>query len=126
MTENTDGGTQSAAAAMAVDFWKLLRVTERALAALPEEKRKRIEAQLRFSASRLERHLADLDISLATFEGQAFGPELPAVAVNADEFEDADSLVVDSAVEPAVIIDGKVIQNARVMLKEGTANVSGN
>ena len=126
MTENTDGGAQSAAAAMAVDFWKLLRVTERALAALPEEKRKRIEAQLRFSASRLEGHLADLDISLATFEGQTFGPELPAVAVNADEFEGAESLIVESAVEPAVLIDGKVIQNARVMLKEDTANVSGN
>lgn len=126
MTENADGGAQSAAAAMAVDFWKLLRVTERALSAVPEEKRKRIEAQLRFSASRLEDHLSDLDISLATFEGQAFGPELPAVAVNADEFEDAESLIIESAVEPAVLIDGKVIKNARVMLKEGTANVSGN
>ena len=126
MSENTTNGAQSAAAGMAVDFWKLLRVIERALAALPEEKRKRIEAQLRFSASRLEGHLADLDISLATFEGQAFGPELPAVAVNADEFDDAGSLVVESAVEPAVILDGQVIQNARVMLREGTANVSGN
>ncbi len=126
MIENTEGGAHSSAAAMAVDFWKLLRVTERALTALPEEKRKRIEAQLRFSASRLNGHLSDLHISLPTFQGQAFGPELPAVAVNADEFKDAESLVVEFAVEPAILIDGKVVQNARVMLKEDTANVSGN
>lgn len=120
-----DGG--SAVAELAVDFWKLLRVSERTMAGLPEEKRTRVAAQLRFSASRLDAHLEALGVSLPSFEGQVFGPELPAVAVNAEDFDGSeDILVVESALEPAVILNGKVIQNARVMLKEHKADVSGN
>ncbi len=125
MINSDEQGRQDAAVTdMAVDFWKLLRVSERIMSALPEEKRKRIAAQVRFSAGRLESHLDVLGVSLPTFEGQVFGPELPAIAVNADEFEDVEILIVDSAVEPAVILNSKVIQNARVMLKEGNADVS--
>ena len=112
--------------AIAVDYWKLLRVVERIMAALPEEKRTRIAAQLRFSTGRLDSHLASLNMSLPTFEGQVFSAELPAMAINADEFAGADILIIDSAIDPAVILNGKVIQNARVMLKEREANVSGN
>jgi hypothetical protein len=111
---------------MAVDFWKLLRVSERILAGLPEERRTRLSAQIRFSAGRLSQHLEALDISLATFEGQKFGPELPAVAINADDIEGSGEPIIDSAVEPAVVWKGKVVQNARVILKGSEADVSGN
>lgn len=115
-----------AVAALAVDLWKLLKVSERMLKSLPEDKRKRTGAQLRFSASRLDKHLEALNMSLETFDGHVFGPELPAVAINADDFDSAENLVVESAVEPAVILRDKVIQNARVMLRERDADVSGN
>jgi hypothetical protein len=111
---------------MAVDFWKLLRVAERILVSLPEEKRTRLSAQIRFSAGRLSQHLEALDISLATFEGQKFGPELPAVAINADDIEEGEEPLVESAVEPAVIWKGRVVQNARVILKGSDVDVSGN
>ena len=117
---------EAASGELAVDYWKLLKTCERMVAGLPEEKRKRAGAQLRFSASRLENHLDALEIELSTFEGAAFGPELPAIAINTDEFESADNLIVESAVEPAVIIYGRVIQNARVMLKKRDTNVPGN
>jgi hypothetical protein len=111
---------------MAVDFWKLLKVSERILSSLPEERRTRLSAQIRFSAGRLSQHLEALDISLATFEGQKFGPELPAVAINADDIEGCEEPTVESAVEPAVIWKGRVIQNARVILKGSDVDVSGN
>lgn len=111
---------------LAVDFWKLLRVSERILASLPEERRTRLSAQIRFSAGRLSQHLDALEISLATFEGQKFGPELPAIAINADDIEDGQEPLIESAVEPAVIWKGRVIQNAKVVLKGSEADVSGN
>lgn len=114
------------ASQLALDFWKLLRTSERIMSGLPEDKRTRFAAQLRFSSSRFDSHLESLGLSLPTFEGQLFGAELPAVAVNADDFETAQNLVVESAVEPALIWNGKVIQNARVMLKESQGDVSGN
>ena len=116
----------SAAAELAVDYWKLLKVCERLVKSLPEDRRKRAGAQVRFSASRLENHLDVLGIELLTFEGVQFGPELPAIAVNADDFGNAENLLVESAIEPAVIMHGKVVQNAQVTLKESEVNESGN
>ena len=116
----------STAAKLAVDYWKLLKVCERLVKSLPEDRRKRAGAQVRFSASRLEIHLDALGIELLTFEGLQFGPELPAIAVNADDLGNAENLLVESAIEPAVIMHGKVVQNAQVTLKEGGINESGN
>jgi len=121
-----DERARVATSQMALDFWKLLRTSERLMAGLPEDRRTRMAAQLRFSTSRFEAHLDSLGLTMPTFEGQVFGPELPAVAVNADEFGPADDPIVDSAVEPALIWNGRVIQPARVMLKENQGNVSGN
>lgn len=126
MPEDNSSLSVSATTGMSVDFWKLLRVAERIMLSLPEDKQKRVSAQLRFSANRLESHLSELNISLPTFEGQVFGPELPAMAVNADEFEDVECLIVESAVEPAVILNGQVIETAKVMLKEVAQDVSRN
>ena len=69
----------STAAELAVDYWKLLKVCERMMKSLPEDRRKRAGAQVRFSATRLENHLDALGIELLTFEGAQFGPELPAI-----------------------------------------------
>lgn len=126
MNGGIDEEGRAAASQLALDYWKLLRTSERIISGLPEDKRTRFAAQLRFSSSRFDSHLEALGLSLPTFEGQPFGVELPAVAVNADDFETPQNLVVDSAVEPALICNGKVIQNARVMLKESQGDVSGN
>lgn len=113
------------AASLAVDYWKLLRTCERMISSLPLDKSTRLGAQARYSAGRLEQHLGDLGLQLLTYEGQPFGPELPAVAVNSEEIDGHEGLVIESAVEPAVISDGRVIQTARVIVKEGIADVSG-
>jgi hypothetical protein len=53
-----------------------------------------------------------------------FGPELPAIAINADDVEGDPEPIVESVVEPAVIWRGRVIQNAKVILKGSDADVS--
>ena len=94
----------STAADLAVDYWKLLKVCDRLMKELSEDRRKRIGAQVRFSANRLESHLDALGIELLTFEGLQFGPELPAIAVNANDFGIAETLLVESAIEPAGLL----------------------
>ncbi len=111
---------------MATDYWKLLRSCERVTENLPDERSERFAAQLRFSSGRLMQHLSVLDIELVTFEGQPFGPEIPAVAINHEEFPDAEALMVDKAIEPAIIYKGQVIHSARVTVKKAGDNVSRN
>lgn len=126
MNSKGDDVANLAAAELAVDYWKLLKVCERLVKATPEESRKRVGAQMRYSATRLESHLKNLGIELATFEGARFGPELPVIAINADDFANSENLLIESAVDPAVIMNDKVLQNARVMLRENDTNESGN
>lgn len=110
-------------AKLASDYWKLLRSCERVSESLPEGRSERFAAQLRFSSGRLAQHLAALEIELATFEGQPFGPQIPAVAINHEEFADADSLIVDKAIEPAIIYKGQVVHSARVAIKKADDHV---
>ncbi|USI79079.1 hypothetical protein [Sphingopyxis sp. USTB-05] len=111
---------------LAIDYWKLLRSCERISDNLSGDRSERFAAQVRFSSGRLAQHLSSLEVELATFEGQIFGPEIPAVAINHDEFDDAEPLVVDKAIEPAIICKGQVIHSARVAVKKAENNVSRN
>jgi hypothetical protein len=113
-------------AQFAIDYWKLLRSFERSLSELSEERARRLSAQQRYSAARLGQHCEALEMRLLDFEGLSFGPELPAIPINADEFSAGAALIVDCAVEPAVLIGGKVFSPARVMLIEGVSDVSRN
>lgn len=110
---------ESIFAAMATDYWKLLRSFERIAATAPPESANRLLAQARFAGSRLSGHLADAEMELAVFDGQEMTPAIPAVAINGDECSDYKRTIVASTVEPAIISGGKVIIQARVLAAEG-------
>lgn len=113
-------------AALAVEFWKLLRAFERAGERLPREQTARAAAQARFSASRLEGLLREAGLSLVHLDGREFEPSLPATAINIEDFEGAENLLVDMTVEPAVVQGMQVILMGKVLLKreEGAHDVS--
>lgn len=106
-------------AAMATDYWKLLRSFEKIAAAAPAGSANRLLAQARFAGSRLAGHLAGAGMELATFDGQEITPTIPVVAINADECGDYKRTVVASTVEPAIIAGGRVLLQARVVAAEG-------
>jgi hypothetical protein len=114
-------------AKMAVEYWKLLRAFDRAIERLPEEHRSKTAAQAKFSAGRLDALLRESGLNLATFEGKPFEANLPVAAVNIDDFESDDGLMVESTVEPAIVdADMQVLAMGKVILKKGVeANVSG-
>ncbi len=114
-------------ALMAIEFWKLIRSYERSLSLLPPEHQAKIQAQVRYSARRLETLLDDTDIRLVSFDGRVFEPNLPITAVNAEDFDNnTDNLVVDQTIEPAVMNNSTVIIMGKVVLAIGEENVSGN
>lgn len=106
-------------AAMATDYWKLLRSFEKVAAAAPADSTNRLMAQARFAGSRLAGHLADAGMELATFDGEEITPTIPVVAINADECGEYARTIVSSTVEPAIIAGGRVLLQARVVAAEG-------
>ena len=114
---------------LAVEYWKLLKAFERTIGRLPQEHVARTTAQLRFSAGRLDSLLKDGGLNLVTFDGQKFEANIPATALNVDDFTNGEILTIETTVEPAVVEDMNVLLLGKVVLKkieDGGCDVSGN
>lgn len=110
---------ESTFAALASDYWKLLRSFERVAASAQADSLHRLLAQSRFAGSRLSEHLDAVGMEIVTFDGQEITPTIPVVAINADECGNFKRTVVASTVEPAVVSGGRVLIEARVIAAEG-------
>ena len=102
----------------AVEHWKLLRAFERTIGRLPCEHVAKAAAQLRFSLGKLESLLNEGGLNLVTFDGQKFEPNMPATAINVDDFNDDELTIIEITVEPAVAQNMTVLHWGKVMLKK--------
>ena len=104
---------------LAVEYWKLIRSYERSLPLLPATHHAKTQAQIRYSANRLEAILSQLQIVLQTYEGKIFEPNLPVTAVNAEDFDSENkTLIIDQTIEPAIIFETNVLAMGKVILKK--------
>jgi hypothetical protein len=108
--------SESSLAQLAVEYWKLLRAVERALEAMPESSRARMASQARYASARLDALLSAHKMSLQAFDGFDFEVNLPASAINAEDFQNNGTLVVERTLEPAVIFDMRVLLMGKVLL----------
>lgn len=107
---------ESTIAHLAIEYWKLLRTVDRAVEVAPEHVRQRIASQARYAASRLDALLGEQNMSLQVFDGMEFEVNLPASAINGEEFQEAKTSVVERTLEPAVISDMRVVLMGKVLL----------
>jgi hypothetical protein len=105
-------------AAIASEYWRLIRSFERAIPSATPDAQGRLAAQVRYSEGRLRQLTQDLGLRLVTFDGVRFEANLPAVAINADEYASVENLVVERTIEPAVIQETTVILMGRVYLSK--------
>ena len=103
-------------AAIVVEYWRLLQSFERIIDLVTPDAKARFIAQARYSAGRLEQLTQEAGLRIVVFDGVAFEPNLPAVAINADDFSSIEELIVERTIEPAVIYDTKVVLMGRVYL----------
>jgi hypothetical protein len=113
---NDHSGTL-AVAEIAALCWKLCSNLERELEFIPAERLQSVEAGLRFSRRKLEALLANQQMHLATYEGAAWSPQIPATPLNSAEVEGAQTLV-ESTVEPTIMGSRGVILSGKVILRE--------
>lgn len=103
-------------AEIAVEFWKLLQNYDRFIAAVPENARAGLMAQLRYGERRLIAILEAEDMRLITFDGSVFEPNLPVTAINDDGFDDADVVFIERTIEPTVLRGTTVLKVGKVYL----------
>jgi hypothetical protein len=108
--------SEETTARLAVEYWKLLRVLERALDSVPEDRRERYASQGRYAAERLDELLRDRKMSVQSFDGMDFEVNLPVSPVNGDEFQGRVDVVVARTIEPAIIADMRPVLMGKVYL----------
>jgi hypothetical protein len=103
-------------AQLAVEYWKLLRAAERAIETIPDGSKERFASQTRYASGRLDALLLQEKMSVQSFDGMDFEVNLPASAVNGDEFADCLGATVERTIEPAIIADMRPVIMGKVYL----------
>ncbi|SOB95212.1 hypothetical protein [Rhodobacter maris] len=113
---NTSGVDQELVARLCVEYWKLVRASQRAAQQLPDKDGKRMAAQLKFSDLQLATISGQLGLNLVSFDGEQFSVGMPASADNGEDFGQDEDLVVTKTIEPAVVREMKVVHKGRVLV----------
>ena len=113
---NISGVDQELVARLCVEYWKLVRASQRAAQQLPDKDGKRMAAQLKFSDLQLATISGQLGLNLVSFDGEQFSVGMPASADNGEDFGQDEDLVVTKTIEPAVVREMKVVHKGRVLV----------
>jgi molecular chaperone GrpE (heat shock protein) len=106
---------------MSIENWRLARLFLKAAAKLePSETNKYIN-QLRYFQKNIENNLDECGLKIVNIEGQVFDIGMAAVAMNMEDFDADDILIVESMIEPIIMGSDGIKKQGTVMLKK--ANV---
>ena len=103
---------------LTTEYWRLLKLTERTVADIQNERSASVAAQLRYSMSRLSTICAEGGLKLISYDREPYVPNLPVTIANSDETESSEDLIVERTVEPTIIADGQVVAMGKVFLKK--------
>lgn len=103
---------------VAVESWRFSRLVDRILNNLDAGEQGRYRGQALWFQRKLERSLADAGMRIVNVEGQPFDPGIAATALNIEEFEPADSLIVDQVLEPIIMGPQGVVRTGTVTLRK--------
>lgn len=102
---------------MAIASWKFSRVFYRLIEKLNASDQSKYINQYRFYIKFLQKSLEIIDLRIVDIEGQLYDPGIAATAVNLDEFNTDDKLIVDNMLEPIIMGPEGVIKSGAVILR---------
>jgi hypothetical protein len=103
-------------ARLATEYWRLLRIAERALAESPGRRQPARAAQLRYATQRLGAILADSGMRVIAYDGEKFEPNLPVTVINAEDAAGFADPVIERTIEPTITAAGEVLAIGKVAL----------
>jgi hypothetical protein len=101
---------------MAVESWRFSRLFARVVNKLDAGEAGRYVNQLRYFQKKVEETLDENGLKLVKVEGLQFDPGMAASAINIEDFEPDDTLLVDQMLEP-------IIMGADGLKKSGTVTL---
>lgn len=103
---------------MAVESWRFGRVFDRLLLKLDAGEQNRYKSQFRWFIKKVEEALEQMDLRIVNVEGHRFDPGMAATALNIEEFDAQDGLIVDQMLEPIIIGKEGLVKTGTVVLRK--------
>ena len=102
---------------IAVESWRIGRVSDRMLMKLDAGEHSRYQSQFRWFMKKVDEALEDAGFSIVNVEGQLFDPGMAVTPLNIEEFEATDELIVDQMLEPIIIGADGLFKTGTVILR---------
>ena len=103
---------------IAVESWRFSRLFSRLLDKLDAGESSRYVNQHRFYLKRLDENLKQAGIRLVNVEGQVYDIGMAATALNAEDFDPDDNLVVDQMLDPIIMGEEGLVRTGTVILRK--------
>lgn len=107
ITENSVSKLENIVIDMAIESWRFSRLFVRVAGKLDAGETTRYINQLRYFQKKVEDCLDEIGLKVVNLEGQSFDAGMAASAINIEDFDANDVLVVDQMIEPVIMgVDG--------------------
>lgn len=103
---------------IAVESWRFSRIFSRVLQKLDAGEATRYVNQLRYFQNRLDESLQAAGLRIVNVEGQTFDTGIAASAINLEDFNPEDALLIDQMVEPIIMGPDGLRMQGTVMLRK--------
>ena len=103
---------------LSIEYWRLLRLLEKAVKNQPFDKQASANAQLRYALSRLEDILKENGFRLISYGHTPYSPNLPVTVVNKEDVSGNENLVIEETLEPTILAGGNVVTMGKVIVKQ--------
>ena len=110
--------TSDALQDIAVESWRFVRLMNKLLTQLDAGEQGRYQNQIRFFLKKLDGSLASAGLKVVNLEGNPFDPGMAATAINIEDFQEEDELVVDQMIEPVIVGPDGLLHSGTVVLRK--------
>lgn len=103
---------------LAVESWRFSRLFAKLTSKLDAGESSRYVNQYRYYLKKIESILERAGLRIVNVEGQLYDPGMAASALNIEDFQGEDHLLVDQMLEPIIMGNDGIVRAGTVMLRK--------
>ena len=107
---------RTAVAEIAAESWRYKLSLEKVLKRMDVMEAKRFARQYSYFYSRVDRAVSGAGLNVLDLTGQQYSVGLPVQAMNLEDFDEDEALIITQTVEPVIMARGHVMRTGIVMV----------
>ncbi len=101
-----------------IENWRLMKLFIKVSSKLNPIENNRYLNQIRYFIKTIHNNLEEVQMKIVNLEGQKYDSGMAATALNIDEFNIDDELMVEQMLEPLIMKNGQILKQAVINLKK--------